>query len=147
MKRCCTRRCVPLGPDVVCNLLHTEKKFTTDADKGVVADLYESFFNDVDGSCIEFVFSYLRWTDTEIRDLAGSLRLFEKLEKLILLYNDISDEGAVALACVFKDLKHLKDVNLEDNNIGFVGAAALRDVLKAETELRSIGSPCEERCR
>ena len=147
MKRCCTRRCVPLGPDVVRNLLHTEKKFTTDADKGLVADLYESFFNDVAGSCIELVFSYLCWTDTEIRDLAGSLRLFEQLEKLILLYNDISDEGAVASACVFKDLKHLKDVNLEDNNIGFVGAAALRDVLKAETELRSIGSPCEERCR
>ena len=51
MMRCMGRRCVPLRPDVVRHLLHTEKKFTTDADKEVVADLYESFFNDVAGSC------------------------------------------------------------------------------------------------
>jgi hypothetical protein len=36
---CSNRRCVPLRPDVVRHLLHTEKKFTTDADKEVVADL------------------------------------------------------------------------------------------------------------
>ena len=48
---CMGRRCVPLRPDVVRHLLHTEKKFTTDADKEVVADLYERFFNDVAGSC------------------------------------------------------------------------------------------------
>ena len=54
--RCSTRRCVPLRPDVVRHLLHTEKKFTTDADKEVVADLYESFFNDVAGSCTKLLF-------------------------------------------------------------------------------------------
>ena len=56
MERCMGRRCVPLRPDVVRHLLHTEKKFTTDADKEVVADLYERFFNDVAGSCTELVF-------------------------------------------------------------------------------------------
>ena len=82
--RCSGRRCVPLRPDVVRHLLHTEKKFTTDADKEVVADLYERFFNDVAGRCTELVFYGLHWTDKEIRDLAGSLRLFEKLEELDL---------------------------------------------------------------
>ena len=113
MQRCGSRRFVPLRPDVVRNLLFTEKKFTTDADKAVVADLYESFFNDVAGSCTELGFGGLRWTDKEIRDLAVSLRLFEKLEKLDLSCNNIGDEGAVALAGALKDLKHLELVDLE----------------------------------
>ena len=82
------------------------------------------------------------WTDKEIRDLAGSLRLFEKLEELDLRGNEIGDEGAVALADALKDLKHLKLVDLEGNNIGLVGAAALRDVLKTDTELELEGNPC-----
>ena len=144
MDRCGSRRCVPLRPDVVRNLLHTKKKFTTDADKEVVADLYESFFNDVADSCTELVFHGLDWTDKEIRDLAGSLRLFEKLEELDLQSNLIGDEGAVALADALKDLKHLKLVELNGNNIGLVGAAALRDVLQTDTELSLGGNPCEE---
>ena len=144
MERCGTRRCVPLRPDVVRHLLHTEKKFTTDADKAVVADLYESFFNDVAGSCTMLLFTDLHWTDKEIRDLAGSLRLFEKLEMLNLMNNEIGDEGAVALADALKDLKHLKLVGLKHNKIGLVGAAALRDVLQTDTELEFDGNPCEE---
>ena len=58
--------------------------------------------------------------------------------------NEISDEGAVALADALKDLKHLKLVDLANNNIGLVGAAALRDVLKTDTELKLEGNPCEE---
>ena len=111
MSCCMGRRCVPLRPDVVRHLLHTEKKFTTDADKAVAADLYASFFNDVAGSCTKLNFGGLRWTDQEIRELAGCLRLFEKLEELILFDNKISDEGAVALAGALKDLKHLKLVD------------------------------------
>ena len=138
---CMGRRCVPLRPDVVRHLLFTEKKFTTDADKAVVADLYERFFNDVAGSCTELVFPYLDWTDKEIRDLADSLRLFEKLEELDLHNNKITDEGAVTLAGALKDLKHLKLVDLEENDIGLVGAAALRDVLKTDTRLNLDGNP------
>ena len=145
MERCMSRRCVPLRPDVVRHLLHTEKKFTTDADKGVVADLYERFFNDVAGSCTQLAFGGLHWTDKEIRDLAGSLRLFEKLEELDLWRNEIGNEGAVALAGALKDLKHLKLVDLRHNNIGLVGVAALRDVLQTDTELRLRGQPgCEK---
>ena len=84
------------------------------------------------------------WTDKEIRDLAGSLHFFEKLEKLDLRGNKISDEGAVTLASALKDLKHLKLVELEGNNIGLVGAAALRDVLQTDTELQLEGNPSEE---
>ena len=142
--RCIARRCVPLRPDVVRHLLHTEKKFTTDADKAVVADLYESFFNDVAGSYDGLLFRGLDWTDKEIRDLAGSLQFFEKLEKLSLRDNKIGDEGAVALAGALKDLKHLRRLDLQENNIGLVGAAALRDVLKTDTELELNGNPCEE---
>ena len=145
MERCGTRRCVPLRPDVVRHLLHTEKKFTTDADKEVVADLYERFFNDVAGSCTELVFPWLDWTDKEIRDLAGSLRLFEKLEELELSDNKVGDEGALALAGALRDLKHLKLVDLKHNKIGLVGAAALRDVLQTDTELSLDGNPCEKR--
>ena len=141
MQRCMGRRCVPLRPDVVRHLLHTEKKFTTDADKEVVADLYERFFNDVAGSCTELDFPGLGWTDKEIRDLAGSLRLFEKLEELDLQSNCIGDEGAVALADALKHLKHLKLVNLKHNKIGLVGVAALRDVLQTDTELELEGQP------
>ena len=135
MWRCGTRRCVPLRPDVVRHLLHTEKKFTTDADKEVVADLYERFFNDVAGSCIRLAFGGLHWKDQEIRDLADSLPFFGKLEELDLRTNRISDEGAFALASALRDLKHLKLVNLKHNNIGLVGAAALRDALQTDTEL------------
>ena len=144
MRRCRTRRCVPLRPDVVRHLLHTEKKFTTDADKAVVADLYESFFNDVAGSCTELVFQGLVWTDNEIRDLADCLHFFEKLEKLDLSGNKIGNEGALALAGALKDLKHLEFVYLQRNNIGLLGAAALRDVLQTDTELSLDGNPCEE---
>ena len=144
-ERCTTRRCVPLRPDVVRHLLHTEKKFTTDADKAVVADLYERFFNDVAGSCAGLFFSGLHWTDKEIRDLAGSLHFFEKLEELDLVGNKITDEGAVALAGALRDLKRLKLVELDHNNIGLVGAAALRDVLQVDTELRLRGNPSEKR--
>ena len=126
----------PSGPDVVRHLLFTEKKFTTDADKAVVADLYERFFSDVAGSCTRLAFGGLHWKDQEIRDLAGSLHFFEKLEKLFLQSNKIGDEGAVALAKALKDLKHLKLVDLEHGNIiGLVGAAALRDVLQTDTKL------------
>ena len=144
MQRCMGRRCVPLRPDVVRHLLHTEKKFTTDADKAVVAELYERFFNDVASSCTELLFGALDWTDKEIRDLADSLQFFEKLEALWLGGNRISDEGAVASAGALKDLKHPKLVDLQWNNIGLVGAAALRDVLKTDTELKLGGNPCEE---
>ena len=144
MKRCIGRRCVPLRPDVVRHLLHTEKKFTTDADKEVVADLYERFFNDVAGSCTQLSFTYLGWTDKEIVDLAGSLQFFEKLEELDLGYNKVEDEGAVALAGALKDLKHLEFVYLQCNNIGLVGAAALRDVLQTDTQLKLEGNPSEE---
>ena len=144
MGRCNGRRCVPLRPDVVRHLLYNEKKFTTDADKAVVADLYERFFNDVAGSCTSLCFIGLGWTDKGIRDLAGSLRLFEKLEKLNLQKNEIGDEGAVALADALKDLNHLNFVNLWWNKIGLVGAAALRDVLPTDTELKLEGNPCEE---
>ena len=89
-------------------------------------------------------FVALGWTDKEIRDLAGSLRLFEKLEELDLRSNEIGDEGAVALAGALKDLKHLWLVELQGNNIGLVGAAALRDVLQTDTELKLEGNPCEE---
>ena len=141
---CCrTRRCVPLRPDVVRHL-HTEKKFTTDADKEVVADLYESFFNDVAGSSTVLGFPCLDWTDKEIRDLAGSLRLFEKLEELDLRGNEIGDEGAVALAGALRDLKHLRRLDLRGNKIGLVGAAALRDVLQTDTELSLDGNQCEK---
>ena len=145
LQRCRRRRIVPLRPDVVRNLLYTEKKFTTDADKAVVADLYESFFNVVAGSCTELFFSGLDWTDKEIRDLAGSLHFFEKLENLDLTRNRITDEGAVTLADALKDLKHLKLVNLSYNKIGLVGAAALRDVLQTYTELELEGNPSEKR--
>ena len=84
------------------------------------------------------------WTDEEIRDIASSLHFFGKLEELGLGCNKISDEGAFALASALKDLKHLKLVDLEDNNSGLVGAAALRDVLKTDTELKLDGNPCEE---
>ena len=141
---CTTRRCVPLRSDVVRHLLHTEKKFTTDADKEVVADLYERFFNDVAGSCTELDFPGLGWTDKEIRDIAGSLHFFEKLEELNLFLNEITDEGAVALAGALKDLKHLKLVNLRRNKIGPVGAAALRDVVQTDTELQLEDNPSEE---
>ena len=144
MGRCGGRRCVPLRPDVVRHLLFTEKKFTTDADKAVVADLYESFFNDVAGSCAQLWFNGLDWTDKEIRDLAGSMHFFEKLEWLDLSGNKIGNEGAVAFADALKDLKHLNFVDLADNNIGLVGAAALRDVLQTDTELKLEGNPSEE---
>ena len=87
----------------------------------------------------------LGWTDKEIRDLAGSLQFFEKLEELDLHSNKITDEGAVALAGALRDLKHLKLVELQENNIGLVGAAALRDVLQTDTELSLDGNPCEKR--
>ena len=134
---------MPRKPDVVRHLLYTEKKFTTDADKGVVADLYERFFNDVAGSCTELYFVALAWTDQEIRELADSLRFFEKLKDLNLSSNNISDEGAVALAEALKNLKHLRRVDLQSNKIGRVGAAALWDVLTADTTLCLQGKPCE----
>ena len=144
MARCIGRRCVPLRPDVVRHLLYIEKKFTTDADKEVVADLHESFFNDVAGSGTKLLFPCLDWTDKEIRDLAGSLRLFEKLENLDLRSNKIGDEGAVTLAGALRDLKHLRRLDLRANKIGLVGAAALRDVLQTDTELLLRGNPSEE---
>ena len=142
MRPCMGRRCVPLRPDVVRHLLFTEKKFTTDADKEVVADLYERFFNDVAGSSTGLGFSFLYWTDKEIRDLAGSLQFFEKLEVLDFEGQRRSPTRELSLlAGALKDLKHLKLVDLEDNNIGLVGAAALRDVLQTDTELRLWGQP------
>ena len=144
MWRCMGRRCVPLRSDVVRHLLFTEKKFTTDADKEVVADLYESFFNDVAGSCAGLFFSGLHWTDKEIRDLASSLQFFEKLEMLNLVGNKITDEGAVALADALKDLKHLRRLDLRRNKIGLVGAAALRDVVQTDTQLKLEGNPSEK---
>ena len=100
--RCSSRRRVPLRPDVVRHLLKTEKKFTSDVEKGVVAGLYERFFNDVASSCPLLSLSGLDWTDQEIRELAGSLPFSKKLGVLILSGNKISDEGAVALAGALK---------------------------------------------
>ena len=110
-----------------------------------MADLYESFFNVVAGSCTKLFFSGLHWTDKEIRDLAGSLQFFEKLAFLNLVGNKITDEGAFALADALKDLKHLNFVDLKRTNIGLVGAAALRDVLQTDTKLNLEGNPCEKR--
>ena len=138
----CTRRCVPLRPDVVRHLLHTEKKFTTDADKAVVADLYESFFNDVAGSCTVLGFS--AWIGRTRRSATSPVPCTSSKSWKSWTWGTtkIGDEGAVALAGALKDLKHLKLVDLQWNNIGLVGAAALRDVLQTDTELKLEGNPC-----
>ena len=71
MQRCMGRRCVPLRPDLVRHLLYIEKKFTTDADKAVVAALYESFFS------VRQLFRRLLYTKASLPRFVSSPRLPE----------------------------------------------------------------------
>ena len=84
MRRCSSRRCVPLRPDVVRHLLHTEKKVYDGRGQGSRGGLVRELLQRRRWQLHRVELHYLDWTDKEIRDLAGSLQFFEKLEELDL---------------------------------------------------------------
>lgn len=63
--------------------------------------------------------------DHDITKLCKGLETTQKLVKLDLSYNDISDSGAAALGSLGLKLRALKQVNLSSNNIQFQGAQAI----------------------
>ena len=72
----------------------------------------------------------------------GAKALFMKhctnLQKLILMSNNISNDGAKALADCLKHHTNLQTLNLHSNNIGSDGAKALADCLKHHTNLQTL---------
>lgn|GEM_PF-5553042 len=62
-----------------------------------------------------------------------------KYARVALYNNNITDDGAIALAEYLKSNRGIKCLYLEDNSIGLVGAQALKDALKFNYALEGLG--------
>ena len=58
------------------------KKFTNSADVEVVAELYRSYFEGVTSTATSLVFAELKWSDSEVEELALLLPRFVSVTKI-----------------------------------------------------------------
>ena len=90
------------------------------------------------GGVTELNFNWLNWGADEAVQLAVVLPLCAKLTTLQLEINQVGDRGAAALAGAIKGNGALKTLRLIDNKIGDAGAAALADALRVNGALTTL---------
>jgi len=127
LRGCRARRKPPVQPeffsaDLLC------KKFSVLTDRDFVSLAYRKAFHQV--LCCSEQLSYARseWGDREANQLAGILHLCEHLQELDLRGNDISGDGATALARALPRCKTLTRLCLCGNPIGDHSKRELREM-------------------
>lgn len=94
---CAAQRVPPLLPQVMEGAL-IHKRFTSGADRAVVAELYRSYFVGVTSCATRLDFARLQWKDAEAAALAALLPTYARLTALDVSNNEIGGDGARQLA-------------------------------------------------
>ena len=130
IKGCAAKRAPPLAPPVFKEDLSTKTFTSPKADRETVGNLYEKEFDEKLGEATQLWYSGLQWTDADVVKLCGAIATGKlvKLERLNLNFNQIGDAGVAALAEVADKLPQLKELWLQANpNI----SQQAKDALKA----------------
>ena len=127
---CTARRPPPMAPEAVAEELRNGgKKFTSNADVEVVAELYRSYFEGISSTATHLDFAGLRWADPEVTQLAAVLPRFTSAARLDLAENLVGPDGAAALAPALAD-SLLTSVNVLCNQLDRKSAKMLAAVAK-----------------
>lgn len=105
---CAASRLPPPTPAKVQHLLETEKVFTNSSDIGVVAMLYQRFFETVSTGAAALDFGSLGWGASEGRLLSEVLPHFASLTEINLKDNKLGEEGWCAIFDALRDNSHMK---------------------------------------
>ena len=128
---CIANRDPPLTPSEFRPELATKSFTSKNADEEMVNGLFEDEFNKRMGGVTDLDYSELKWTDKEAVAVSKVLAtgVLKKLEKLILVRNQIGDAGVTALAEAAGKgtLPQLKVLGLRGNQLGDAGVMALAE--------------------
>ena len=138
---CAAKRAPPLAPPVFKEDLSTKTFTSPKADRETVGNLYEKEFDEKLGEAKSLSYRNLQWTDEDVVKLCGAIATGKlvKLEELELNSNQIGDAGVAALAEVVGKLAKLEKLFLGNNQIGDAGVAALAEAAGKLPRLRKLG--------
>lgn len=138
--RCAARREPMRTPESVATLLRDVKRFTNGADVGIVAMLYEDFFNSVVPEKEELKLNYIDWAASEVQILSLTLPSFVNCREINLSLNAIGDNGAIALARALSGnaMPSLKRLMLGFCEIGDEGGMALVGGIERTSSLNVV---------
>ena len=134
---CAAKRAPPLAPPVFKEDLSTKTFTSPKADRETVGNLYEKEFDEKLGEAEGLYYVSLQWTDEDVVKLCGAIATGKlvKLEILELGDNQIGDAGVAALAEVVDKMPQLKELYLNNNQIGMGDNSTIsqqaQDALKA----------------
>ena len=111
---CMRGRPPPPSPERVAHLLETEKQFTNRSDTGKVAQLYAAFFGEI-VKVESLHFRRVEWGDAEAIEMAAVLPRFPALTALDVGENKIGYEGAKAIGESLRANGSLTSVSLLGN--------------------------------
>merc|ERR1740121_3438340 len=106
VQTCIATRQAPMTPCAF-YLLVESKFFMNGADRAKVGRKYERTYLEVMGNARQLDMRSLKWMDSDILELTEALPSFPRLEVLRLDCNDITDEGAAALALTVRSCPRL----------------------------------------
>ena len=114
---CIAKRAPPLAPPVFKEDLSTKTFTSPKADLETVGNLYEKEFDEKLGEAKMLRYFGLQWTDADVVKLCGAIATGKlvKLKELNLNYNQIGDAGVAALAEAAGKLPQLKGLYLGGN--------------------------------
>jgi Ran GTPase-activating protein (RanGAP) involved in mRNA processing and transport len=76
--------------------------------------------------------------DMDCIALGTALQRLKKLRRVLLHDNDVGSNGAAALATTFAGAKNLLEINLDRNPLGDGGAEAIAQLLKVNPSVRNV---------
>jgi hypothetical protein len=101
--------------------------FTIAEDRQLLDARYRRVFDEQLGSSELLQYASMDWGDREVQELAHALPLLEHMRELELQENDISSDGAAILSRVLPQCKGLTRLNLTGNHLAESSRIALRD--------------------
>merc|ERR1712039_919042 len=122
----------PRTPARFAELIET-RQFTNGADADTVKTLYNATFTSMANSCEKLSFARVKWHADEAVALAESLPLLTKLRQLDLDDNELGDEGARIIAEAVSTHSTIQDLCLEKNGITGLGVKAMAAFLSTST--------------
>lgn len=130
-------RLVPMTPSEFREKLES-KAFADDLDRSFVARKYEQTFREVMLSASELDFSRRHWADADVSKFVAVLPYCFKLHTLNIDENQIGDAGAAAIAKQLEINETIRVLSLASNCITDVGAMAISSALRDNFDLEQV---------
>lgn len=137
-RACAASRAPPSSPEVVMQVLQTEKWFTDVSDVEAVADLYYRFFESIAAGTTSLDYSNVSWQAPEVRTLCGVLPRFQQIALLDFSNNQLGSAEAQALVDGGLFQTTLRSLSVAHNKIVGDGAQQLASVVLAKPTFESF---------